>query len=280
MEMEPKKEQLETENSGLREQPGEIAVRVESPQDVFAKFDELDDKAIIAQLEGKIVKTAVYHFVEGSTDIWGIGKIGVDMCAEEEARRGVAIRDGDVHWAIDPTDPEYVLFTATVSRWIVGKTGAEAQLDTAIGTKRQGIKLKLKSGQIVPNKFWFEQGSQKAIRNARLRLIPQEIQAKIIQFAKEKGHILEVKPEIASNENPPDNYPRITLFKTDGAKISVTKYEAFAYFEKIKKVLGDDIYYGALGSMGYEKKSQIPLPELSRVYATLVQEYKTNKGDK
>ncbi|MCK7503223.1 MAG: hypothetical protein MZV70_03380 [Desulfobacterales bacterium] len=39
-------------------------------------------------------------------------------------------------------------------------------------------------GRSTPDPFWFEKGSQKAIRNARMRLIPEETKAAIIAAAK------------------------------------------------------------------------------------------------
>ena len=39
------------------------------------------------------------------------------------------------------------------------------------------------------NRFWFEQGSQKALRNARFRLIPAAVRAEIIALAKASGKV-------------------------------------------------------------------------------------------
>lgn len=159
---------------------------IKESQDIFEKFEQLDDKIIIAELENQVVDDWVYHFVQDGKDIWGIGKAGIDGCTKEMGRKGIALREDSVIFTVDPTHPEYVLFTACVSKHYVDKSG-EAKVESAIGTKRQWIMLRRKiegEYKIVPNKFWFEQGSIKALRNAKSRLIPDDIKAKIITFAK------------------------------------------------------------------------------------------------
>lgn len=41
------------------------------------------------------------------------------------------------------------------------------------------------------NPFWYEQGSQKALRNARFRLVPASIRAQVIAMAREAGRVRE-----------------------------------------------------------------------------------------
>lgn len=168
--------------------PSTAIVKRES-QDIFARFDGLDDDVIVAELEGRLVDTAVYHFNQDGKELWGIGKVGVDWCANELTKQGYVLRDEDVEHSIDPTDPAYVLLKAKVGLFLVAKDGAEARVSTAIGTKRQSVKLRKRDGSTVPDGFWYEKGSQKALRNARLRLIPEEVKAMIIARAKEGGKV-------------------------------------------------------------------------------------------
>jgi len=164
--------------------------------DIFQRFDAMDDKIIIDELENRVIDKWVYHFKSGKHEVWGLGKAGIDGCARELSTQGIALREEDVKTAIDPTNKQYVLFTARVAKHFVDKQGEEAMVESAIGTKRQWT-MQLIKGQKdpIPDPFWFEKGSIKALRNAKARLIPEEIKAQIIAFAKKQGKVREVKEE-------------------------------------------------------------------------------------
>jgi len=176
-----------------KEENKTLPVPIES-QDIFEKFEQLDDKIILAELENRVLDEWVYHFVQDGKDIWGIGKAGIDGCTKEMGKIGIALREDWVKIEIDPTHPEFVLFIACVSKHFVDK-GGEAMVESAIGTKRQWIKIKRRTdGKVVANKFWFEQGSIKALRNAKSRLIPEDIKAKIIAYAKQHKKVRKIEP--------------------------------------------------------------------------------------
>lgn len=168
---------------------------VKRGDDPFSLMDTLDDKAIIAELEGRVVDTWVYHFSQDKQDIWGLSKVGVDAACREMAKLGEVIREIEVNFVVDPSSDGYFLFTAKAARFVVNKDGQEIELDSAIGTKRQANHHP-KGGL---NKFWFEQGSMKALRNARQRLISEDVRAKIMALAKKKGKIKDVKPDTKSS---------------------------------------------------------------------------------
>jgi len=179
-------------------------------QDVFERFDEIDDKVILRELENQVIDDWVYHFVVEGHHIWGLGKVGIDACTRKMGEKGIALRDDSVDYDVDPTNPEYVLFTAKVSRHVVNEQGLEAAVESAIGTKRQWTILILRRKiqgeyKLFPNKFWFEQGSQKALRNAKARLIPDEIKTKIIEFAKTHKKVKEIDAPVAQKR--PDTTP-------------------------------------------------------------------------
>lgn len=162
--------------------------------DIFSRFDALDDKIIIEELENRVIDKWVYHFKSGGREVWGLGKAGIDGCSRELAKEGIALREEEVKVQVDPTNAQYVLFTARVAKHFVDKQGEEAMVESAIGTKRQWIKMMIK-GQDKPvqDPFWYEKGSIKALRNAKARLIPEELKAQIITFAKKEGKVREVK---------------------------------------------------------------------------------------
>jgi len=179
-----------------KEEKGKNLPAISQGIDIFQRFDAMDDKIIIDELENRVIDKWVYHFKSGGRDVWGLGKAGIDGCARELSTQGIALREEDVKAAIDPTNKQYVLFTARVAKHFVDKQGEEAMVESAIGTKRQWI-MQLIKGQEnpVPDPFWFEKGSQKALRNAKARLIPEEIKAQIITFAKQKGKVKEIKED-------------------------------------------------------------------------------------
>lgn len=174
-------------------------VPIHDELDIFKKFDELDDQIILDEIQERAVDVWVYHFVQDKTEVWGLAKEGVDQCAILMGKKGIALREDSVEFAEDPKSPEHVIFTAKVSKVLVDSQGNEARVETAIGTKRQSIMRKIKTREhpfykFVTNPFWAEQGSMKAIRNAKMRLIPAEIKAKVIANAKiAKGKIKTVK---------------------------------------------------------------------------------------
>lgn len=177
----------------------QIAVVGDDALDIFAKFDQLDDQAVIKEIEGRVVDAWIYHFPMDGKDIWGIGKEGVDQCALYLSKKGYALREENVWFEPDPKNGEYVIFFAKVSLVLVDKAGNEARVESTIGTKRQWTLKKIKTKthpyyKIVENQFWAEQGAIKALRNAKLRLIPEEIKAKVIANAKKLKKVMEVEP--------------------------------------------------------------------------------------
>lgn len=172
------------------------------------QLDFIDDKAIVAELQGRIEESWVYHFKQGGKEIWGLSKIGIDAACREMAKKGEAIREDGVTYDPDPNDPRYMLFKASASRWlvIVSKDGTEhkeVMLDRAFGTKRQCLYIITSDGvSKTPNPFWFELGSVKAFRNAKNRLISEEIRSQIIAMAKELGKVENLRSAEEANGKP------------------------------------------------------------------------------
>ncbi len=176
----------------------DITIHAEDSLDIFAKFDQLDDQLIIDEIEKRVIDVWVYHFTEGGKEIWGLAKAGIDECSILMGKKGIALREDKVWFEDDPKSPEHVIFFARVNKFLVDKQGREAQVDSAIGTKRQHIMRKIKQAdgyRMVTNQFWAEQGSIKALRNAKMRLIPEEIKAKVIANAKNMKKVRDLKSE-------------------------------------------------------------------------------------
>lgn len=267
----------------------ENKVIVKESEDIFQRFDELDDKVIIAELQNRVVEDWVYHFVQDGKHIWGIGKAGIDGCVTEMGKKGLALREDSVDFVVDPTHPEFVLFTAKVSKHVVGKEGLEATVESAIGTKRQWIMLKRRSdGKLMSNKFWFEQGSQKALRNAKARLIPDEIKTKVLAFAKKHEKVREIEPPAKKKEEdngiagmasqgPGKEEFRTIPITRKGKTVMHTKFEALDRFKEAKAQLGTQLYYKVLGENGYEKSNQIPDKDIPKIYYALLEAHEGTK---
>jgi hypothetical protein len=188
----------------------EEEAKVDLPKDPFEVMDAMDDKLIMAEIKGRIVDTWVYHFKdEYGREQWGLSKVGVDAACSELAKRGEVIRELDIKHDLDPTDKEYILFTARAGRYAVARDGKEVLLDTAFGTKRQSIKIHKRDGSSTYNNFWFEQGATKALRNARNRLISEEMRTSIIAFAREHNKTMNISTSRPAPERASERHPKL-----------------------------------------------------------------------
>lgn len=161
----------------------------------FVLMDRLDDDLIIQELEGRLPQILTYHFSDKGQEIWGLSKMGVDEATNELAKKGEVIRELEMTFT-DAKDEG--LFQVRAGRYAINKEGREILLDTKFGFKRQSKKTS--TGK--DNAFWYEQGAIKAARNASMRLIPASIKEAVIQYAKEKGKVKEVKENGQSEQKP------------------------------------------------------------------------------
>lgn len=162
---------------------------VPTRQDPFQVMDSWDDEVIIHELKGQGPKgKLVYSFRQGNTTVVGLGKEGVDFCCQLLLSQGQVIRELDLsHVIIGEKEDREALFTSKAGRFAVGSRG-EMALDTVIATKRQPLyNLEKSTGELVLNPHWFEQGSQKALRNARIRLLPIALREYVISLSNATG---------------------------------------------------------------------------------------------
>ena len=156
---------------------------------VYAIMDQFDDDLIKAEIENRITDTWVYSFKADGRPQIGLSKVGVDACCTEMAKDGKrVIREGRPQMEIDPTNPEYMLFTCPASRFKINEEdGRETQFETVYGVKRQWTRMRLRDRtRVVEDPFWYEKGVAKAGRNARSRLIPEDIKIQIFALAKKE----------------------------------------------------------------------------------------------
>lgn len=198
----------EQSTEGVEESSESLPQVVDVPKNdgqIYQVLDGLDDELIKAELENRITEVWVYSFKQDGKPITGLSKVGVDAACTEMAKSGHIIEESPVQYTIDPTDDGYVLFTVTASRVLVNlETGQRTVLETVNGTKRQAVKMFTKKKGMVADPFWFEKGAMKAVRNARSRLIPEEVKSTIIALAKEGGKV----KHITKNDVAPVKYAK------------------------------------------------------------------------
>ena len=160
-------------------------------QDPWQVMDAWDNEVIVRELRGETPRgKLVYQFRQQGKDVVGLGKEGVDFACQLLVHQGQVIRELDLSYIIrgEGTEQE-AHFTAKAGRFAIGTQG-ELALETVIATKRQPLYNPVRStGEMVLNPHWFEQGSQKALRNARMRLLPLELREFVMAQARDQGRV-------------------------------------------------------------------------------------------
>jgi len=158
--------------------------------DPFMAMDKLDDEAIVAELQGQIVDTLAYQFEKDGQTVTGLSKAGVDAVCREMAKQGEVIRELELN--VLDTGEDYVAHVKA-GRYIIQinqQTGEsrEVLLDTVFGVKRQPKKYD--NGKTNP--FAYEQAVSKASRNAKMRLLREDLKQATIQLAQEQKKVIRV----------------------------------------------------------------------------------------
>ena len=168
---------------------------------VFLAFDRLDDDQIVAEMKGAALNEYVYEFTEGGQTVRGLSKVGTDDAARIMAvKYGEALREVDC-W-LERDDDEAGYFKAKVARFIIKDDGTAIEMDSSIGHKRQPKSTVLRSGQAKLNPFWYEQGGQKALRNAKQKLMPETIKQAIIAMYVQQGKVRQVRADEVAGTVP------------------------------------------------------------------------------
>jgi len=167
-----------------------LTVVPKSVEEAYEEMDRLDESSIVQDIQCAIDKKTAdilfYTFPVKGKVVEGLSKNGVDELRRYLAQeKGIYIRDTGIIATRCPVDPEnYVVFTATVSQFRLTPMGIIEE-GSAIGAKRQCVFIETRSGiSAQENKFWYEAGSMKAIRNAVMRLIPARLKLEYLEMLK------------------------------------------------------------------------------------------------
>lgn len=192
-------------------------------QYLYVQSDQEYDKQIVAQILGQVTSDVAedqfYKIHQNGKTIKNLTKRGIDNCILKLADSGYCFEEHlPVDFHKDPTDENYMLFQAKVTKYRI--EGVDRVFCQAVtGSKRQCIfltdkygKIKSRDGEKIVDEHWYEKGSEKALRNAKLKLIPLQLQINLIancEIAKEKApHSLHVANQ-NYNKLPKNNRPAL-----------------------------------------------------------------------
>lgn len=219
--------------------------------DPFMAMDKLDDDAIVAELRGQTIDALVYQIETGGQTVTGLSKAGVDAVCREMAKQGEVIRELDLN--VLDTGEDYVAHVKA-GRYIIQinqQTGEsrEVLLDTVFGVKKQPKKYD--NGKLNP--FAYEQAVSKASRNAKMRLLREDLKQATIQLAQEQKKVLKV----SNGEN------KITLKKTATGKL--TEAQTRLLYGKAKsKGLSDEALHKMISEViGKESVKELDSQDLN-----------------
>ena len=126
-------------------------------------------------------ETLCYYSLLDGKGRWLLTKAGIAKCVAQMRDDGQIISEESLQYEVDPHNRDYVLFVTKASLTHNG------QKSFAIGTKRQWKYRVLSEdceegwrGDVVFDRYWFEKGSEKALVNAKRKLIPFALQQKVI----------------------------------------------------------------------------------------------------
>lgn len=118
---------------------GEISPQPK-PWDPFQLMDRMDEDALRKELEGAASTDLVYVVREGSQEVVGLSKTGVDECCMALVSQGQVIREEDLQYElIGEGEDREALFKVKAARFAVSPSGQDVRLDQVIGVKRQAL---------------------------------------------------------------------------------------------------------------------------------------------
>lgn len=154
-------------------QQSEIEIYAPAKDQHFEIMDREDELQIVEELKGKVIDKYFYEFEDtDKRKVVGISYAGTKYIA---LRKG-NIETVEIH--AEDCGSEYVCYV------IVKDTKRNISMP---GGASQPKKIKLRSGEEIPDKFAYAKVISKATRNAIRALIPEELIKQLYKIWKEKG---------------------------------------------------------------------------------------------
>lgn len=157
----------------------------------FQIMEALDDKLIVAELGGEMVKEWVYSFKLNGKEVQGLSYVGVRESVRELNKKGsYEIRISPEHPPIIQKVTEgHDLYDPQVGEGFVAMVYGEDRKNGGglWATKFEAINKKKRDGGTYKNPFAYEQALSKAQRNALESLIPKTLLTKLMHAFLEAG---------------------------------------------------------------------------------------------
>ena len=185
------------------------------PWEPFSAMERVEDEAILQELRGELVDTLIYEFTDGEgRRVVGLSKAGVDRVAAEMALKGEVLRELD--FRLIP-ERDSVIAVVKAGRYAVSREGREVLLETVFGTKRQPrrreVYVRGKDGmplirdgrplrRLEADPFVVEVAMVKAARNAKRRLMPESLIARVIALGRGQGKVRRLDDVTAPIKGP------------------------------------------------------------------------------
>lgn len=181
--------------------PPETALEVRGAEDVYRAMDRADEELILDELQGKPLEVYVYDFGTGKKRVTDLTVAGVNEAVRLlNERGGSAIR-------ISSQQPVVEEFTEDGKRYVRVMVYAEDGRGShgAWGVATEPLHMEMKNGEKSWDKFAATKALNKAERNAKKKMIPEEFRQTIIATARQEGKVKELKSAAAGDlpELPP-----------------------------------------------------------------------------
>lgn len=202
---------MKESNAQEKNELAQIQEIVEQAQDQFQLMDMMDEAQILdnigARVNQRIASALTYYEKQSRQDV--LTKKGIDECINKLSELGYVFREELVSFSPCPSDKEYFVFIAKVFLGKRDRYGNVHELRTTTGIKRQWMFYKNRSQGVTPDEFWFEKGSQKAIRNANRILISESLKQNLIENAKSvKNGRMPIPPQPTPQPRPTSAIPQ------------------------------------------------------------------------
>lgn len=160
-------------------------VPVEELQAIPQIKDRIDEQYVIAEISNLLTPELFYEFPIGGRTVQGISAKGAATMVSELAKQNFILRD--VGCNVTKEEDGYIV-EATVKKvkvMIKGDVVLEVGFEQALGHAFQPFFMQKKDGSIKEDDKAYLKACTKAIRNARLKLIPEKIKDEVLQMARD-----------------------------------------------------------------------------------------------
>ena len=146
---------------------GPDGIEIKENEEISTELSVIDDKSIIADMQGHAIQEYVYSFKQGGRTVQGLTLAGINEAANRRGNLQI----------------ESIQYKETEDSWqVIAKA-----LDTETGSSRYGACEQSKKMGSKTDPFAFTKAVHKAQRNALKQLIPVPVIKEVLNYYLEKG---------------------------------------------------------------------------------------------